>query len=45
MVSCNLFHNVSFPYLQLFYFNERLEFLGFFEWKIKNINDADSFSD
>ncbi len=37
--------NVRFcPHFQLFYFNERLEFLWIFEWKIKNIKDADLFS-
>ncbi len=30
--------------LQLFYFNDRLEFCEFFEWKIKIINNADLFS-
>ncbi len=32
------------PHFQLFYFNDRLEFCEFFEWKIKRINDADLFS-
>ncbi len=32
------------PHFQLFYFNDRLEFCEFFEWKIKRINNADLFS-
>ncbi len=32
------------PHSQLFYFNDRLEFCEFFEWKIKRINNADLFS-
>ncbi len=32
------------PHSQLFYFNDRLEFWEFFEWKIKRINNADLFS-
>ncbi len=32
------------PHFQLFYFNDRLEFFEFFEWKIKRINNADLFS-
>ncbi len=32
------------PYFQLFYFNDRLEFCEFFEWKIKRIDNADLFS-
>ncbi len=32
------------PHFQLFYFNDRLEFCDFFEWKIKRINNADLFS-
>ncbi len=28
------------PHFQLFYFNDRLEFCEFFEWKIKRINNA-----
>ncbi len=32
------------PHFQLFYFNDRLEFCEFFEWKIKRINNADFFS-
>ncbi len=32
------------PHFQLFYFNDRLEFWEFFEWKIKRINNADLFS-
>ncbi len=32
------------PHFQLFYFNKRLEFCEFFEWKIKRINNADLFS-
>ncbi len=32
------------PQFQLFYFNDRLEFCEFFEWKIKRINNADLFS-
>ncbi len=32
------------PYFQLFYFNDRLEFCEFIEWKIKRINNADLFS-
>ncbi len=28
----------------MFYFNDRLEFCEFFEWKIKRINNADLFS-
>ncbi len=32
------------PLFQLFYFNDRLEFCEFFEWKIKRINNADLFS-
>ncbi len=32
------------PHFKLFYFNERFEFCEFFEWKIKQINDADLFS-
>ncbi len=32
------------PHFQLFYFNDRLEFCEFFEWKIKRINNADVFS-
>ncbi len=31
------------PHFQLFYFNDRLEFCEFFEWKIKRINNADFF--
>ncbi len=37
------FHKASSPHFKLFYFNERLEFCEFFEWKIKKINDADLF--
>ncbi len=32
------------PHSQLFYFNDRLEFCEFIEWKIKRINNADLFS-
>ncbi len=32
------------PHFQLFYFNDRLEFCEFFEWKSKRINNADLFS-
>ncbi len=32
------------PHFQLFYFNDRLEFCEFLEWKIKRINNADLFS-
>ncbi len=32
------------PHFQLFYFNDRLEFCEFFEWKIKRINNVDLFS-
>ncbi len=32
------------PHFQLFYFNDRLEFCEFIEWKIKRINNADLFS-
>ncbi len=32
------------PHFQLFYFNDRLEFSEFIEWKIKRINNADLFS-
>ncbi len=32
------------PHFQLFYFNDRLEFCEFFEWKIKRIKNADLFS-
>ncbi len=32
------------PHFQLFYFNDRLEFCEFFEWKIKRINNAHLFS-
>ncbi len=32
------------PQIQLFYFNDRLEFCKFFEGKIKRINNADLFS-
>ncbi len=32
------------PHFQLFYFNDRLEFCEFFEWKINRINNADLFS-
>ncbi len=32
------------PHFQLFYFNDRLEFCEFIEWKIKRINSADLFS-
>ncbi len=32
------------PQFQLFYFNDRLEFCEFIEWKIKRINNADLFS-
>ncbi len=32
------------PHFQLFYFNDRLEFCEFFEWKIKRMNNADLFS-
>ncbi len=32
------------PHIQLFYFNDRLEFCKFFEGKIKRINNADLFS-
>ncbi len=32
------------PHFQLFYFNDRLEFCEFFEWKIKRISNADLFS-
>ncbi len=32
------------PLFPLFYFNDRLEFCEFFEWKIKRINNADLFS-
>ncbi len=32
------------PHVQLFYFNDRLEFCEFLEWKIKRINNADLFS-
>ncbi len=36
---------MRFPaHFQLFYFNDRLEFCEFFEWKIKRINNADLFS-
>ncbi len=31
------------PHFQLFYFNARLEFCEFFEWKIKRISNADYF--
>ncbi len=32
------------PHFQLFYFDDRLEFCEFFEWKIKMINNPDLFS-
>ncbi len=32
------------PHFKLFYFNERIEFCEFFEWKIKKMNDAHLFS-
>ncbi len=32
------------PHFQLHYFNDRLEFCEFFEWKIKRINNPDLFS-
>ncbi len=37
-------HNEISPHFQLFYFNDRLEFCEFLEWKIKRINNADLFS-
>ncbi len=41
----NIYFTMRFsPHSQLFYFNDRLEFCEFFEWKIKRINNADLFS-
>ncbi len=41
----NIYFTMRFsPHFQLFYFNDRLEFCEFFEWKIKRINNADLFS-
>ncbi len=41
----NIYFKMRFsPHSQLFYFNDRLGFCEFFEWKIKRINNADLFS-
>ncbi len=41
----NIYFIMKFsPHFQLFYFNDRLEFCEFIEWKIKRINNADLFS-